>query len=385
MHLSIASRNKPYSHTPGIPTLLPGSTLEVRAYPSRLCIIDLAEQSIDSDLSLNIVAPCQEFTVQQDLEKGLIRVWGKSANGFFRYTVSPLRDIKGVLITIEKAPAKGIKIQDASLKPLSIQKGDETTQEKNPFLHPHDQILITATTSDLLPQQLPKKAKKIERLSLGSHKSQDWDLLHRRGDLKEILPLWLQLGQMTPSTHQSINALDSASLLGECFRVMVTRQHEELEQAFLNVFTAGFQGILSPRLHDEMHHGFALAPFSSSPEKNPLQLLKAGATLIKRLFLHRNGNRVEILPLLPPSLHCGRYIGIREKNFGTLEIEWSKKVIRRLNYLPEKSSEVAFIFHKGIKSFRLRHNKKDRGRICKVDEMLQCKQGKWIYLDNFTK
>ncbi len=148
-----------------------------------------------------------------------------------------------------------------------------------------------------------------ERLSLGNSKAQDWDLVKRRQDLTEILPIWLRLASLQPETPYKPTA---GTLIETCAHCDKT----EVVPAFLNLFNAGFRGILSPRLFDDDYQG--LAPIAAD-----LSFFKESGRLIRALFLQETDDTISLLPKLPPEFHSGRFLT------ETIDIEWTKKLLRR--------------------------------------------------------
>ena len=102
----IALRFRPFSHEPGTLMMFPASRYVIRAFPSRLQILACQEGTwtIQKEVGLSISGPVKDFTVQQDLEKGVLRVWGKGIKGFFRYYITSLEKDSGVGIHFEKVP-----------------------------------------------------------------------------------------------------------------------------------------------------------------------------------------------------------------------------------------------------------------------------------------
>ncbi len=295
----IAQRLRPFSHEPGTKCLLPGSTHEVTIYPA-LIVINKQE------IPIPLTGPVQDFTVQLDLEKGYVKVWGHYVEGFLRYRIQANTDGSFSIIT-EKSPLE-----------------------------------------NLFPQEMktPYQPQSEERLSLGSHKAQDWSLVSRRADLSEIFPVWFRLGQLLPHSHSE----DIDSLLSTCQQQIFSREKLKIFPSFLNLFRAGFDSILAPRLIDTQHQGFPLPPVGKG---SPLALLTEGSKLIRSLFFSQEGNKIEILPLLPPEFHAGRFVSISCGALGTLDMEWTKKSLRRLVFHSHTNSEIQFIFPKELKSYRL--------------------------------
>ena len=132
-------------------------------------------------MEFSLTGPVEEFTVQQDLEKGNVAIWGRAREGFFRYRISPACDCFGVVVSMEKLPetcqvtAKGL---------VMVGKRDIRAGGTYDFVE---------IASDEITQ---RHILVIEKLSLGSHKAQDWEHICRRRRFSEILPLWHRLGEM---------------------------------------------------------------------------------------------------------------------------------------------------------------------------------------------
>lgn len=347
MRITIAERLKPFSHTPGINFILPGTTLRFQLFPALLRIHDLSEApALLTEISMGIEGPVQDFTVLQDLEKGEIKVWGKSLNGYFRYSITPIDRPPRFMITIEKQP-----------------------QQKEIIL-PH----YSQTTERLLLQQQ-------ERLSLGNHKAQDWDKIRQRGEMTEIFPLWLRLGQISPTSQNCITS-GTTALLDPCREAIEQRDIVNITSAFKNLFLAGFDTGLSPRLLDEQYQGFSLTTPSNVEKISPIILLTEGASLIRRIFFYEENEGIHILPALPPEFHCGRFLQLRT-SAGLLDIEWSKKTIRRMIFKASHNADLFFLFQKGLKQFRLRQKESERGSFISSNTPISFIKDKTYLFDRF--
>ena len=161
MKISIAARLSPFSHLPGTALLLPGTSIQLRAYPAMLIFKDLAlgEGAKEVHHPLEVEGPLRPFTVEQDLEKAEVRLHGKGPQGY-------------VLFKIE-AQEKGVRI---------------TSKGKEEWMVP------------IKTKKMPLRTE--ERLSLGMHRAQDWEMVMRRGDLREILPLFLRLAAWSPESSK---------------------------------------------------------------------------------------------------------------------------------------------------------------------------------------
>ncbi len=85
--ISIRERFHPFSHTPGVKVLLPGTSLCLQVYPTSVTYWDL-EGKNNGKIDLPLAGPVSQFTVVQDLEQGAILIFGKDKNGFFRFRCS---------------------------------------------------------------------------------------------------------------------------------------------------------------------------------------------------------------------------------------------------------------------------------------------------------
>lgn len=341
MRITIGERFKPYSHIPGTPFILPGSSLCFRIYPTLIRINNL-ENGKAEEIKFTIPGPLEDFTIQQDLEAGLLRVWGKTEFGFVRYKI--IAQEKGFTINVEKAP------KDVNVFPIASEK---------------------ASSFHSMP---------AERLSLGVTKAQDWTLMIRRRDLAEIFPLWFRLGQSI--SYTSVIKPSQATLWTKCCEIVEKGTPDIILKPFEHLFTAAFEGGLSPRLEDTDFQGFSL-PVSSFT--SPLPLLSEGAKLIRSLFLQVNNEVISILPALPSAFHCGRMLNITCVQWGTLDLEWTKKKIRRMIFRAQKTGDLSFIFQKNIKKFRLRTGNKDRGKYINSGSIIRIEEGQAYWFDNFEQ
>lgn len=150
--IQIANRLRPFSHSPGVETLVPKTSTIAKIYPTRILF------SSGEVLSIPLTGPVVNFTVTADLESHKIFVCGVAREGYFRYVIR--RDGKEIITQLCKG---------------AIALKTNTIPCKDPFI----------------------KAN-VEKLCLGIHKKQDMDLMRRRCDLHELLPFLYRVGQITP-------------------------------------------------------------------------------------------------------------------------------------------------------------------------------------------
>jgi hypothetical protein len=379
MRLEIAERLRPFSHLPGIPFILPGTCLSIAVFPTLLRIHDLSSATplLLSELKWNLQGPVSNFTSILDLERGELRVFGTSQQGYFRYHLKSLKNSKGIALHIDKTPQPTLNFQCKgtwNTKQSTVQAGEsiiigEGLEKEN------------SSTVFSLPE--------LERLSLGSHKLQDWELVRRRLAMDEIFPIWHRLGQLVP--HVSAGDLQgTALLLNQCQQRIMANAPEKILEAFHALFLAGFEGVLSPRLIDTDFQGISYhnqdIPLPAENSKtSPMILLKEGTALIRSLFIQEKPSTIYLLPALPPEFHCGRFLNVKCGKEGTLNLEWTKKSLRIMTFSASKDQQIAFHFSNHERKCRLRSGHRDRGVEYLPGTPLTITAGRNYWFDRFQR
>ncbi len=345
MKIQIAQKLRPFSHVAGAACLIPGTDWKIEAFPT---LLRLGEGKIE--VKLHITGPVEGFTLQQDLEKNCVVVFGKAKEGYYHLRLEA--HDSGFDLCVERAPAAGIAFEGSA-------RGRLKTKDR---VHFPCEIQFALKNS-------------VERLSLGSHKAQDWEAVQRRSDLAEILPVLFCLGQKIPSVLPQ-------PLRGPGRLLELPTDRAALAPALQAFFKAAFKQILIPRLLDDQHQG--LAP-EESVEGNPLFFLQEGAKLTRSLFFQQNERRLQWLPSLPIPLHCGRMTGIIAKGVGELDFEWSKKLLSSVILRAQTSGDIVLELQHELKSFRIRCSLQDKGRRQNSSEPLLLEAGKTYFLDRFQK
>lgn len=313
----------PFSHEPGICFLIPGTIYEVQVFPTLICFYDLSglERKKIKEVSFDVEGPLKDFTVMQDLQRGCITVWSEKT----RYHILPTLEVvfkkKSGLILLEK-----------------------------------------------------------EELFLGSYKQKEWEAVKKRGDFREIFPIWHRLGLLTNLPDRTLEE-GLFSLLNETKRAIVRGRPEKILFYFKKMFLAGFRQSFVPRLYDDEHQGIAKIEGGNA---TPLYFLTQGSRLISSLFFHCDADQATILPHLPPEFFSGSYKNI---NFawGKLDLQWSKKTIRNMAFSSQICAQVFFKFDSSLVSFRLRENLKERGKIVDAKKPIDVEKGKVYFFDRFTR
>ena len=286
--------------------LIPGTHQIIEAYPALLKIGR-------HEIPLPITGIVEGFTIEQDLERNCVWVYGMAKEGYYRLKVA--------------ACEKGFEI----LGTRGVVKKERTIVENVPFFLPPI----------------------WERLSLGSNKALDWDLVWRRMDLAEILPVIFGLGQKVPATGTL----------------------EEGKWDFDRFCRVAFKQILVPRASDDQHQGI------SQEEKNILAILPEAARKIRSLFFREEGRRLVLLG--DCKFPAGRMTHVQAESVGEIDFEWTKKRLRRLCLRAKKSGEIFLDMPREIQSFRVRKSMQGRGKVQEASDLLFVEAGTTYYLDRF--
>lgn len=325
MPFKIAKKLRPFCHLPGTCCLIPFSQWQVEVFPSLLKFKNLVSGAFQ-EMPIHFIGPLLDFTVELDLEGGCIRVFGHTQAGYRRYQIFMKKE--GICLHFDK--------------------------EKREVVIPAEFVEIEASQ---------------ERLSLGREKQLDWELVKRRKDMREILPLLFRLGQIVPRMERMSMPPPASKL--------------EIEDYFLKLFLVGFKGMLMPSLIDIEHQGISLSLHTFF--HSPFQLVHETKNQIRALFFQEEENSFSFLPLLAPSFHEGRMMDIKTSQGDTISFEWSKKLLRQVVIDPGKKRTVELKVQKELKSYRLRYQLKERGRRKSVHDALLWEEGKTLYLDCFEK
>jgi hypothetical protein len=323
--ISIAERLKPFSHMPGTRCLIPGSQYLVEAFPALIRIREFSG-AISKEVVLDIEGPLKQFTLVQDLERGCVTLFSE----LYHFHLLPNLDLM-----FQKNPP---------LPPLRVQ----------------------------------------ERLSLGSHKKQEWEAIKKRGDFREIFPLWFRLGSLLNLPPRQGDDRGVFSLLKPLQESLYTHRPERVLPYFEKLFLAGFSQMLVPRIVDEDFQGI-LSNQTPLSEDSPLYLLSEGSALIRSLFILTAQNEISILPNLPPEFFEGRMLHLSCPPYGKVDLEWSKKTIKRVHFHAVKDGQLTFHFPSGMRHFRVRSDEHERGRRYACGDSLEIKSGSHYLLDQFQK
>lgn len=324
--IKIEQRLQPFSVSPGTLFQIPGSCLFCRIFPSLIQILDnkcLVVNEFFLDKNYDGI-----FCVMQDLHKIGVKVFiGKE-----RYWISNQGMIK---------------------------KGKALSQ-RNFF--------------------------SSEFLSLGMNKKLDWEMIYRRKSLLEILPLWFRLGVLTPEINltqdekESENFLLFSSVIKNFFSQEKDKQYQVLKNLFFSCFPFNLvpqqQNIYFPKPHQSTSIG---------KKGYPLFLLREGAFFIRSLFIRIDRNIFNILPCLLKQFHSGRFINISCNDLGSIDLKWSKKMIKKIVFRSYKEGVINFIFPKNVNKFRLTNLENKEKKVLLSSSSMEIKSRNTYVLDCFQK
>lgn len=313
---------RPYTHLPGTKFPFVEIRKGVQVFPKELVI--LPEGQV---ISLDLKAPMTEFTVFFDIVSQKIEVRGR----------------------VEKDPIRYYLFASDGEIGFHQDRGPSLlTSIKKPMTH----------------------YREMECLSLGVSKALDWELVRRRRDLKELLPVWFCLGQIA-----SFQELKNPSLAKSLI------DSENPMQAFSDLFLAGFSGIFYPEKNDPLRQGFCLPPVSS--EENAFQSLAQGYHKLRSLLIQENAGRCFFLPGMLRYFAAGRAKNLKT-SFGTVDLEWTKNQVRRVRIDCDHSMRFELAFPKHVETFRL-ESSNDLHLDLANHSILDMQEGTQYFLSHFQK
>jgi hypothetical protein len=366
MQIKIAERLKPYTHLPGTSCLLPGSSYQIQVFPALIRFFDLsASPQLLDEIAFDFQGPLKDFTAQNDLEKGEVRVWGECPSGFVRYSLNSCAKGGGVRLTFDKTPPGGIRVSSQTINLIAQAKESISLFDLEP-----------------IEESSLYRPPSIDRLSLGNHKAQDCELIRRRLDLAEIFPIWHRLGQLVVAPAYHDEAEGTLALIQACQNGLSQGKPEHLAQLWVNLYLAGFHGMMAPRLWDDQYQGIIPNQGPMESSLSPLILLTQAACLIRQHFIQKTEAGIKILPMLPPEFHSGRLLGVQLED-AVVSLEWTKKIIRRLEAEINRDAEMIFHF-RHVKRCRLRKSKGGKGVWIESGKPVLLEKNHHYFFDNFS-
>lgn len=298
--------------------VVPGSLEQVQLFPTGFLY-----QGQWVDLKLTEV---EQFTALLDLEKGMVRVFGRAASGAFAY---------------------GLVFQEGKLKWVTP-KGIET---------------------GVLPLGVPPVPQLFTRLACGVSKALEWEKVVERELLAEYLPLLFRLSLLVPAPkHQEIVPTLLSSL----------KETPTDEVFWRQLIRTAFQAVLVPQPIDTGRWGYPLPIIEQG--QSPWVIMQGVKEAVHTMLVREEGNRCALLPQLPHALHSGRCLDL-PTTFGRCSLEWRSRRLRRAELCADRESVIHLILPKPL--CRLRVEEENRRRWMRVEEPLHVQPYKPVFLDRF--
>jgi hypothetical protein len=313
--------------------------MEVKAFPSALQMRCLQTQKTLWH-HWDAMGPVSPFTVEQNLEKKALYVYGQAKQGYFRFVLR--KEKQDIVLLWEKCPFP-------AQSPIIL------AQDAAPIVEPSQ-----------------------EHLFLGSNKQKDFYAVRKRKDLREILPIWHALGKMFPRQGKEEGPI--FDLLSEC-EAKISRREKDVESLLLKLYLAGFSQGFVPRGFDSEWQGI----ISASKDLEAFSLLQRGSSMISSLFFQEKEGVYAILPCLASLFVSGRITHSKTTQGCHIHMEWTKSRLRKMILFAEKNCTFTLDLPKEIKDYRVRNTPWEKGVFLDRKESIRMFAGSRIYLDRFLK
>lgn len=353
MQIKIKEKFKIISHDLGSSFLILNTSYFVKIYPGLLHFKDLNSDKTFK-IFLKFQGPVKDFTILQNLFNGNIEVSFHSKDGYVAYKI--LVSEKEVFLNFEKISKEKLEIEFDGI------------------------VNISSKDKIKLPITVISNTKPQEYLSFGIYKKPDLYLIKKREDLNEILPFIFLYSQFFLDAQYNC-CLRKKCLLKEVDNDFQKNEKQKLYDEFLNVFKVHFFGSFIPRMNDEEFQN--ILPYSST-DLNPFCVFKKLYYSIKAILLNEKQNELYLLPCLPEEFNHGRATNIKIKK-GSLDIEWSKKILKKLVFRPFQDESFKLILQSQIKTFRIRSQKNEKGKFFKNGDVITLQKDKIYLFDKFKK
>jgi len=353
MQIKIKQKFNLLSHRYGSKFLIVKTSYFVQIFPALLVFKDLnSEKSFK--ISLDFIGPVKNFTIFQNLLSGDIKVCFHAQNGYISYKILIREKILGLYF--ENLPNDQIDIKLEKTKKVNAKEKFE------------------------LPIQVISENEPKEFLFLGIHKKQDIDLIKNRENLLEILPFLFLFSQFFEDIQSK--CVRKNCIVKELILKIHKKEKKDLEDQFLKVYKAHFFDAFIPRVNDEDFQN--IIQYVDAKDSNPLHILRKLFYVIKSTLVEANDKEATFLPALPVSVHSGKALNITFP-IGSFDIEWSKKLIKKLIFRSVKDVKLKFNFQSKIKTYRLKTSVKEKGKTFKNKDFLYFEKDKIYFFDKFQK
>ena len=327
--IKIADRFRPFSHTPGSTCMIPRSGWAVEAYPLEFRLFYKDQNVL---LKLHLTGPVDGFTLEQDLENEVVRIFGKAKEGYFNFQISHL----------------------GNLVKVALNRGEQISYN---FLG-KDGVLQRGQDLEILSEEAFPKTL-VERLSLGLNKKLDWDLVLKRCDLRELYPALFLLGQKTRFGTSDFVLNDLALFVKYHFDNLLFPKRQSDNRL----------GVLSQNIPDDIQLS---------------HLLYKAYAAIRALFILEEDAKIFLLPDLPKEFVFGRLLGLKT-GYAIFDLEWSKRKLHKVRIMSLQNGFLSIVFPSDVDSFRIKYKLYEKGKMVSATDRIEIRDGQIIYLDKFQK
>lgn len=352
-------RFAPFSKRLGEEVWIPKTFWRVQIFPTRVLFYPLDRKQPLRVIDFELHGPVSNFMVLYDLERDRIFWSFTSQEGYFAAYIYAEDD--SVYLQLKKGANGEVRYRlDEKGRFRKLASGEE----------------IEFSIDDFFGEE-----EGSERLTLGCSKQQDIQSIFQRGDLCEILPFVFFLSQ---KGKKDLGLLQGGvgDLLDDVRLCIKKKDRIQLGSALQHVFSVGFSGLFVPQKEDKLFRGIAVNPVKKGASS--MKLLGELYVLLKELFVSEKKDHLYLLSLLPREIHAGRFTGIYS-SFGTLDLEWRGKMIKKMKIHASKDSHLFLHFPEAIKSLRIRKSIRDSGQVVPLKVGLTLKSNQTYFLDKFFK
>ncbi len=380
-------RLRPFSHNPGTMCIIPATTIAVEVFPALLRFYELGTTKCVQigQISFDDLGPLDEFTVTCDMERSLVLVSGFQNKRPFRYEIFQ-KDSKEIRIYFEKLNSVLLKVHTTvSDSGWSFYDSEKKLIEERAPVFSKSFLIFKPHREVMSFNHWPKKNK--ERLFLGNTKKQDFDLMMKREDVRELLPFYYYLTHLVPKVlHLKEHTPETQSLCYKLEKAIQEKDGKTSEEVLLAFFKVGFTKMMIPALLDPLYQGYSYILTEKIQDFSALILFEKLYVDVRKMFFEELHDQFSILPSLPPSFHSGVLTDILTEKGHAISIEWSKKAIRRLFIHTQGKVQIPFVFQNPISSFRIQdlNSKKILGRFKNKSKITLEENGIYL-LDRFEK
>lgn len=356
MRIAIHSKLTPFSHEAGKKHLLPGSNFILQIFPAKIEVfrIDIHPAQKVAAFDFAFSAFVKQFTVIHDLYRNSIWVSGKANGEFFRYCIRSLPSQSELILFFDRNRGENIDVHYSTFDKDYFCTKQVSDSKKQFFCLTH-----LSDRSDLC--KIPIYHNELF-FHCGVHKFAEWERIHKRGDLEEILPIWLAYANcrnIVPCDFSVGNIPSSiAPFFKHCLHDLENRKMDSFQKNLLLLWKISFDDCGIPIPEGNQNTGLQLQTCPNNQKFSAKNWLDLSAQFVLSLFIRQQNNEIWVLPYVPPQVKNGRLINIRLANdSGSISLEWSLGKLRKMELKSFADQKYILHFPKSLASCRLQFEK----------------------------